>query len=168
MGGMIFRNTGYIRLHTTLSIPDRAYLSMLALIPGIMPKERASNDQLFSIGACLFFAKRPWLEKGWEWQHPSAAKTNPEWVAIHPQLVDVPIGDEMIPSSLLHEHILALAAVVPKMRSNDSGKSLVTYSIISWALKNVFPRGKNGMPNFSVPVLTKDAIPLIKLPVQAI
>lgn len=138
-------NENALSLHTTVRDEQRAYLRRLALVPGVAGT--GTVDELLTAALAGFLTKRPFEHSGWEWKRPEGPYTwvngrrekNTGWVSIHPRFVDFQIGPSVIESKDLVEQLRKVTALVPRIRSTDSGMSTLLHSFIDWTLTVLYP-----------------------------
>lgn len=138
-------NPNVVTLHVYMPTEMSAYLSELAVRPGITTTR--TKTELTTRILAAFLTVKPWTRPGWEWKRPSAhyikvdgvRKTNPDWVLHHVRVQDVVIGDQTITSGDIAAALEKVASEeLPKRSSLDTGMSSLQYSALLWGTTEMF------------------------------
>lgn len=152
-------NANAIVLHSAIRRSQRDRVQSLASNRAIT--KTGTVAELMTIALAHFLAKRPYQDPAWTWSRPEAyyrfdgyitkqladgssctvrnRLPNADWLAWHPEVVDLTVEGQVVSSTLLVERLKAVADTLPKSRPSETGVSWAMYSVLVWMLEELFP-----------------------------
>lgn len=139
-------NFNPIRIHTSVRKGQRDYLAQLARNPTLV--RTTTISELLSLMLGAFLSKKPFLAPNWKWIRPEGyyisvggqRLKNADWVPLNPDIVDINVAGKIISSETLIKSLKAVAAEhIQKLRSSETGVSMVTHNFINWGLTELYP-----------------------------
>jgi hypothetical protein len=152
-------NAHAIELHSAIRRSQRDRVQSLAANRAIT--KTGTVAELMTIALAHFLARRPYSDAGWTWIRPEAyyrfagyitkqlpdgststvrnRLPNADWLAWHPEVVDLTVGGQVLSSALLVERLKSVADTLPKSKPSETGVSWAMYSVLVWMLEELFP-----------------------------
>ena len=152
-------NAHAIELHSAIRRSQRDRVQSLASNRAIT--KTGTVAELMTIALAHFLARRPYLDAAWTWSRPEAyyrfdgyitkqladgstvtvrnRLPNADWLAWHPEVVDLTVEGKVLSSALLVKRLKTIANTLPKSRPSETGVSWAMYAVLVWMLEELFP-----------------------------